>query len=38
MNVDSQEIAKEEQQQEQSVQDTQLPNVRPQQITSLNTK
>ena len=37
MNIDYQEIAKVEQQQEQSVQDTKFPNVSP-EITSVNTK
>ena len=38
MKVDNQETTKAEQQEEQSVQDTQLSDVKPQNVTSVNTK
>ena len=38
MNIDDKTTTKLEQQKEQSVQDTQLPDVSPQQITSVNTE
>lgn len=38
MNIDDKEIAEPEQQEEQNVQDTQLPSVSPQHVTNENTK